>query len=120
MEKDFFDTMRSIGLFSRYNDASHPDPKKNIPRADVVSLYQDILDTVYHIPAHVRVSDVNNIVAIGDTLYIPGSDAYAFFAPKKMIELIAHEIEVHMLTYHNHKQFYEHFFVSPAQLIREE
>ena len=116
----FFEVMKTLGLSPREQYIPERTDKHQIPREDVVSLYNDILTDIYDLPAKVIVSDVNNIVTIGETLQIPNSPAYASFTRKRMVELIAHEIEVHMLTYNNHDTFYQHFFVSPAQLIREE
>ena len=71
-------------------------------RLEVVSFFEDILEQVYEIPASVATSNVSNAVAIGSVLHIPDSVAYEALPKVRVLELLAHEIETHLLTYHNH------------------
>ena len=77
---------------------------KQITREVYMQIFEDVLD-IYNIDTSVQLSETIGSIYDGeDALYIPNSKEYTHLSIKRVIELIAHEIETHYIIQANNSR----------------
>ncbi len=71
-----------------------------IYRDDYIDLFALVFD-FYHLKVSIKIDERNSIYDGHDAMYIPNNDKYAFLPLRKVLNLIAHEVETHYIVLHN-------------------
>lgn len=77
--------------------------EKKIPRADYVKIFE-LVFSLYGIDKPVKIDERNSIYDGDDALHIPQGKNYESLSFQKVLKLIQHEIERHMLSLENNRQ----------------
>ncbi len=75
---------------------------KKISREDYIKIFQLVFD-IYNIQRPIVIDSRSSIYDGDDALYIPNDDSYKYLKLKKILTLIAHEIETHYIIQDNSK-----------------
>jgi len=77
--------------------------QKKIKRDDYIKIFQIVFD-IYDINKPIIVDERSSIYDGQEALYIPSGEQYNELTVKRILQLIAHEIEVHFIIEKNNKQ----------------
>ena len=77
--------------------------EKDIKRDDYIKIFLTVFN-IYNINKPIIVDERSSIYDAEKALYIPSSENYSYLPVKRILQLIAHEIEVHFIIEQNNKQ----------------